>query len=140
MDIRAIYKSRCKRASASDWQAILASARRYNPPHGITGALFCDGLNYVQVLEGEAGVVDRLFLRINDDARHDDVVLLVREPIEARMFADWAMGFVEIERFAREFTEIELGIGDVDQRVLTLLEALKRDQRLLAQVVSGYRY
>lgn len=79
-------------------------------------------------------------MRINDDARHDDVVLLVREPIEARMFADWAMGFVEIERFAREFSEIELGIGDVDQRVLTLLEALKRDQRLLAQVVSGYRY
>jgi Sensors of blue-light using FAD len=138
MDIRAIYKSRCKRASASDWQSILASARRYNPGHGITGALFCDGLNYVQVLEGEANIVDALFLRINDDPRHDDVVLLAREPIEARMFADWAMGFAEIERFAREFLEIELGTGDTDQHVLALLDILKRDQRLLGQVVSGH--
>ncbi len=137
MDIRAVYKSRCKRANASDWQAILASARRYNPLHGITGALFCDGLNYVQVLEGEATVVDALFLRINDDPRHDDVVLLVRDAITHRMFGDWAMGFVDIERFARDFAEIELDEGSVDARVLSLLALLKKDQRLLAQVVSG---
>jgi len=139
MNIRTIYKSRCTRANASDWQSILASARRYNPQHGITGALFCDGSNYVQVLEGEASVVDTLFLHINDDPRHDDVVLLMREPIETRMFADWAMGFVEIERFAREFTEIELGSANTDQRVLALLEVLKKDQRLLAQVLSDYQ-
>jgi hypothetical protein len=90
----------------------------------------------VQVLEGEASVVDALFLHINDDARHDDIVLLVREPIQTRMFADWAMGFVEIERFAREFAYIELGTGDTEQRVLALLEILKKDQRLLAQVLK----
>lgn len=136
MDIRAIYKSRCKRASAAEWQSILASARRYNPQHGITGALFCDGSSYLQVLEGESSIVDALFLHINDDARHDNIVLLVREPIQTRMFADWAMGFVEIERFAREFAYIELGSGDTEQRVLALLDILKKDQRLLAQVLT----
>lgn len=137
MDIRTVYKSRCRRANASDWQAILASARRYNPEHGITGALFCDGSNYLQVLEGEAAVVDALFLRINDDPRHDDVMLLVRERITQRIFGDWAMGFVEMERFARDFAEIELDESNVEARMLSLLAILKRDQRLLAQVVSG---
>lgn len=71
----------------------LFSARK-NCEQGITGFLVEFGGIFLQVLEGEAEVVDRLFARIVDDPRHRDVTPLLREtsggPPE---FGFWAMNF-----------------------------------------------
>jgi hypothetical protein len=46
-----------------------------------------------QVLEGETDVVDETYGRIEKDPRHQDIYLILREPIEQRDFAQWHMGF-----------------------------------------------
>jgi FAD-dependent sensor of blue light len=49
------------------------------------------------VLEGKFSAVQRTFERIQSDQRHDDIVLLVAQPIEARMFGEWAMALASTE-------------------------------------------
>ncbi|CAO3415294.1 hypothetical protein [Azospirillum endophyticum] len=71
----------------------LFSARR-NCEQGITGFLVEFGGIFLQVLEGEAEMVDRLFARIAVDPRHRDVTLLLRETLDGSPeFGFWAMNF-----------------------------------------------
>ncbi|MBY6260433.1 BLUF domain-containing protein [Azospirillum sp. 412522] len=71
----------------------LFSARK-NCEQDITGFLVEFAGVFLQVLEGEAGVVDRLFARIVDDPRHRDVTPLLRESSGVpREFGFWAMNF-----------------------------------------------
>ena len=79
-------------------QALLASSRRNNAAHGITGMLlFIEG-SFFQVLEGGADAVDRIYEIIARDPRHDRVTQIIREPIAQRSFAEWSMGFETVGR------------------------------------------
>jgi hypothetical protein len=73
---------------------ILAASRRNNAEAGITGALMFNAGCFAQVLEGRREVVEATFERIQRDDRHGEVSLLAFEPIEARQFGHWSMGFV----------------------------------------------
>jgi hypothetical protein len=76
---------------------ILASARRHNACHGVTGALlFSDGC-FAQVLEGELDAVEQIFETIQCDPRHSDVTVLHVHEVPDRSFADWSMAFAGIE-------------------------------------------
>ena len=70
---------------------ILATARRNNPRHGVTGALICRHDIYLQLIEGEAAAIDALFARIAADDRHLAVTLLSKTEVATRVFPDWAM-------------------------------------------------
>ncbi len=76
---------------------ILAASRRNNAQDGVTGALLYFEGNFAQVLEGDFDAVQRTFERIQADDRHDDVVLLQAQPIENRMFGEWAMALASVE-------------------------------------------
>ncbi|HEX8382103.1 MAG TPA: BLUF domain-containing protein [Sphingomonas sp.] len=71
--------------------AILATARRNNARHGITGALICRHDVYLQLIEGDAAAIDQLFARISVDDRHLAVTLLNRAEVAGRVLPDWAM-------------------------------------------------
>lgn len=73
---------------------ILAVSRANNARDGITGALIFNAGCFAQVLEGPLDVVEATFERIQQDERHGEVSLLAMEPISARSFPNWAMGFV----------------------------------------------
>ncbi len=76
---------------------ILASARRHNASHGITGALlFSDGC-FAQVLEGELEAVEAIFESIQCDPRHNDVTVLHVHEVPERSFGEWSMAFAGIE-------------------------------------------
>lgn len=98
--VRLVYASR-SRASASeeeraaDLRSILTQAREHNPRFGITGLLLTANGHYLQVLEGPRGAVDALFERIQKDARHGGVSLLLRTRCDAPIFPVWSMGLVE---------------------------------------------
>ncbi|WP_242098173.1 EAL domain-containing protein [Sphingomonas sp. CROZ-RG-20F-R02-07] len=78
----------------SSVDAILAASQRNNAEVGVTGALmFTDGF-FAQVLEGAMDAVEQVFERIQLDYRHAEVRLLSFEPVEARVFPNWAMAFV----------------------------------------------
>jgi Sensors of blue-light using FAD len=75
---------------------ILERARTVNSRLAITGILLHTEGSYFQVLEGEAEAIDSLYAKISHDKRHTNVVLIVREPIASRVFADWSMGFAQV--------------------------------------------
>ena len=72
---------------------ILATSRRNNAGIGVTGMLIHMDGSFIQVLEGEAEVVDPLVARIAEDRRHRDFVVIARYPVAARQFPDWSMGY-----------------------------------------------
>lgn len=83
---------------------LLEHSRKRNLADGITGLLiyryspeFSRG-NFLQVLEGPAAALDDVWERISKDRRHHTIVVLEEsgDPPE-RMFADWSMGFKNVQ-------------------------------------------
>jgi hypothetical protein len=83
-----------------DLAGLLLEARTKNTREGLTGMLLFHEGSFLQVLEGEAANVDRVYERIGRDRRHARVTLLLRHNIEVRQFDDWAMGFVAVKHIA----------------------------------------
>jgi hypothetical protein len=81
----------------SEIPVLLKQARAGNERCAITGMLlYIDG-GFFQVLEGDCDVVDELYSHIQRDPRHSRVTLIIREPIAARDFSEWTMGFSTID-------------------------------------------
>ncbi|MCL4188925.1 MAG: BLUF domain-containing protein [Rhodobacteraceae bacterium] len=87
------------RPGEADIAAILKASRAYNAAHGITGMLIYapartgSGGSFLQLLEGEAGEIERLRARIFADGRHHTKVVLARGTRPERAFDDWSMAF-----------------------------------------------
>jgi len=130
-----IYCSAAKHLfGRSELLHLLAQSRSNNLKNGVTGMLLYAEGSFFQVLEGEPGVVERLFETIRHDRRHRDVTLIIREPVAERTFGDWTMGYAEIEPgevdeligasdfFGREASFTRLG----QDRAMKLLEAFRQ--------------
>ena len=76
---------------------LLTHARAHNQQLDVTGVLLHQNGVFIQVLEGEDKVVSALYDRISRDPRHKNVAVFRRGPIQARQFAGWSMGFVELD-------------------------------------------
>lgn len=74
-------------------ESILATSRRQNADHGITGMLLYKSGYIIQVLEGEPENICQLYSNIERDRRHQHVVKLFESLIAAREFGEWSMGF-----------------------------------------------
>ncbi len=101
MLVRLIYASHAAEAiTPAGVQSILEGARSRNIDHGITGALCADATSgvFLQVLEGGRAAVNRLYANILADPRHRDVTLLNYADIDARRFAGWRMGSIDLNR------------------------------------------
>ena len=73
-----------------DVSDIVAVARKKNAENGITGLLIFNGLNFLQILEGNRNAVESTYSRIVLDPRHYSVVTLVSETAEP-VFDAWSM-------------------------------------------------
>ena len=76
---------------------LLTQSRAHNQQLDVTGVLLHQNGVFIQVLEGEEKVVSALYDRISRDQRHKNVAVFRRGPIQARQFAGWSMGFVELD-------------------------------------------
>lgn len=74
-------------------EQLLEECRRFNAEHDVTGMLLHRSGRFIQVLEGRPDVLRALVERIRRDTRHHDMRILLEEPIDARRFADWTMGY-----------------------------------------------
>jgi Sensors of blue-light using FAD len=72
---------------------LLARARKNNARLGVSGMLLYHEGSFLQVLEGEAAVLEALFGVISADKRHHRVVALLKREVDERHFGDWRMGF-----------------------------------------------
>jgi len=96
--IRLLYVSTAASALAyQDLVGLLRHAAQHNEASDITGLLVYSNGLFLQALEGERTAVNRLYNRIVADRRHADCALLLAEPIEERVFADWSMKLVGLD-------------------------------------------
>jgi hypothetical protein len=74
-------------------KGLLQEARDNNQKLNVTGMLlYRDGF-FIQALEGEDDVVERLYADIAKDPRHKNVLKVCKDPVTTRSFPDWSMGF-----------------------------------------------
>lgn len=64
-----------------------------NKPVGITGILLYNKGSIMQILEGDAVVVEHIFDKIKIDKRHTDVYQLNSYVITERSYSEWSMLF-----------------------------------------------
>lgn len=134
--IHCIYCSTATKGHLSEEEVseILEQSRDNNAQADITGILLYESGAFFQVLEGDRTVIEKLYIKIRRDKRHDRVTKLIFEPIEERAFGEWSMGYPKISKkdledieglndfFASGSSFIELGEG----RAKTLLNAFKK--------------
>ena len=95
--IQITYLSSATRAmSQADLEDILRTARENNARLGITGMLLYGNKTFIQILEGEEGVVHELVKTIKRDPRHTNFQIVKQKPIEQHEYADWSMGFKRV--------------------------------------------
>lgn len=83
--------------SSEELLDILHVSRRNNEVGPVTGLLLYKDGNFMQVLEGPEEAVMNIFGKILRDTRHTDIIVISKEPITAREFADWRMAFLNLD-------------------------------------------
>ena len=134
---RLIYKSRA--GQTIDWEFIRTLVETSEPSNvkaGITGILLATRTHFLQVLEGDFDAINRLFLRIARDPRHDEIQLISFNCTESRLFADWAMhavgifdfnqGIIDdlVEQYGEEAGSVRFPVED--WKVLAMISDLRR--------------
>ena len=76
---------------------IIAQARALNSQAQVTGLLVFDGQRFCQHVEGPRKAVTSLMLRIMDDPRHVDVVVLHEGELANRRYQRFDMGLAQID-------------------------------------------
>lgn len=93
--VRLIYASKTVPGfNTGDIKAILTSAKKNNSKLGLTGVLFFNSGFFLQCLEGGREEVNKTYLEIVKDERHEDPVILKYQEITKRLFEKWGMGFI----------------------------------------------
>lgn len=76
---------------------LLEICRANNQRLDITGLLLYKGGNFMQVLEGPDAEVVGLYQKIERDNRHRGSIKLLQRETAQRDFADWTMGFCNLD-------------------------------------------
>ena len=110
--------------------ALLSEARNANADRGVTGLLLYREGSFYQVLEGSESAVMATFQEIEGDPRHKEVRILFHGETDAREFADWKMGFLNLDGVDLDTLS---GFSDFmtrDAQPQEFLENLSRGKRL----------
>ena len=67
-----------------------------NTRNQITGVLFFDNRNFMQIIEGPKAAIDQVMARIHQDPRHDSIVVHSEGVKLERSFPDWHMAFSDL--------------------------------------------
>ena len=107
---RVIYVSEKTDSSDASLAQIIDSSTKNNPETGVTGCLLSGSNSFLQLLEGPRQTIDRLYVTINADSRHKNVVMLTDEDIDERLFASWSMKLAPFDDL--EWSDAEFGLGN----------------------------
>lgn len=80
----------------SKLQEVATVSAEKNAADGITGLLLYNGLNFMQVLEGDPDTVRATYARIIQDPRHSGISTVLEEDIRERAFPAWAMNMTVV--------------------------------------------
>jgi len=95
---RIIYSSQATQdLSPDELVDLLRVARQHNEGADVSGMLLYCSQSFLQVLEGDKAVLRATYARINGDARHTNLRLLMDAEVTTQLFPDWSMGFDHVE-------------------------------------------
>jgi len=115
-------------------RSILATSRRNNSLHGVTGALMVSYVNYAQILEGTRAAVETIFSKIQADSRHRDIRMLYFKRIPRRDFPDWRMAMAGISNHPTLSVDAAfedpygIGASKIRTHLVTVLKTLVEGQ------------
>jgi len=122
---RSLTTSESGRA-ADDIPDIVREAAARNGLDGITGLLYTEGDAFLQAVEGPIDAVSDLMERLQSDARHRDLTILVDRPIDEREFGDWTMIYRDrresIDAFDDRLRVLLAGVSDETVRLFRALQ------------------
>lgn len=72
-------------------------SQRNNARCDVSGLLLYSKGHFLQVLEGRATTLERIYQKIAADPRHSDIESLCRTPIVDRNFGNWNMGLLDLD-------------------------------------------
>ena len=91
---RIMYMSSATRTiSDEELEELLRKAKIKNKQRDLTGLLIVKGRTFLQCLEGEKEKVLKVYNKILEDERHENVIELIEEDTETRLFPTWEMGY-----------------------------------------------
>lgn len=135
MDDILIYLSKAtKQFDFAQLRNISQSAQSNNSHLDISGMLLFSGDHFLQVLEGPSERLELLFHKIKQDDRHTDIEVILRSPIEKRLFGSWAMGVLDIsqskqldrEKFRIMCEQVESNPGVASRAALQVLKLFRK--------------
>lgn len=88
----------------TDLMALLAQSREKNAGLGISGMLLYKEGNFMQALEGERSAVLGLMDAIQEDPRHQGIIIIDQGEAPHRQFGDWSMAFRNLDEPALRAT------------------------------------
>jgi len=95
--IQVSYVSRASEPMSSEQLLeLLMQCRSNNQKHDVTGMLLYGNGTFLQAIEGDEEVIDKLVETIDADPRHTDIRVLKRKSIPSRQYSDWSMGFDQV--------------------------------------------
>ncbi len=114
---------------------LLMRSRRNNKRLSLSGMLLYRDAHFMQVLEGPEDAVRERMAIIAADPRHADVVVLLEESADDRLFPAWTMGHVadvgdreeRIPELRTLFADLDAG-RDVSASLPTLRALIRRFQ------------
>lgn len=132
---RVIYLSRALRSfSGAELLTLCSAFSAANARLHVTGALLHVGNRFLQVIEGEQVVIEVLLRRIESDPRHGDLSVLIDEPINARAFAQWNMGCVNLnEQYELSSTQL----AKLRTQASRLLEEVNAPREGIRELIRG---
>ena len=90
-----IYVSDLSDQYPCDFQLIVNNAVKTNSAYDVTGALWCDGKHFIQLLEGDRTALSLIFHdKVKPAHQHCNINLLRFDTWERRVFPDWSMSYI----------------------------------------------
>lgn len=132
---RVLYLSRARRTfSAQDLLLMCGAFSAANAATHVTGVLVHAGNRFLQIIEGEPDTIEILLRRIEADARHGDMSVVLDEPVGTRLFAQWNMSCLHLdERYELSPTQWQ----GVRGQILRLLGGESMTRERIAQLIAS---
>ena len=127
-----IYVSEKTDTSPDSLTDIYDISQKNNSDNGISGCLLIGSNSYLQLLEGPALVVEKLYSKIKLDIRHKKVKKLYDKQIEEKLFSSWSMKFAPFNNIKWENKEFDAG----DFRNMDCTCAVKAFQSI-KEIING---
>lgn len=136
---RIVYLSSATRLmSDADLMELLRVSRVNNARDDVTGMLFYQGGNFIQLLEGESATIDTIYARIEKDPRHHGCLRMLDGEAEERLFADWSMAFRPADSLSAQLrSEVADFIAKAPQEATTI--SGRRALRLIGSFIESMR-